>query len=129
MVQRSQTHFTLPYQSHASIMVRNGAVLFGLGYIVFLTVELITIFEYEPGSPCYDPVRAASGILMIVFVVLQSSLIVFYPRLNLNINGVIDRYLIVGIWRIFSSKFNIVVQIWLYAPLGDKPEPVASCCG
>ena len=90
-------HFDFSYliQSHASILVRNGAVLFGLGYIAFLAVELITILEEEPGSPCYNPLRAASNVLNIVFVVLQASLIVCYPRLNLHINGIIDRY---GVW-------------------------------
>ena len=79
------------HQSHASIILRNGLVLFGLIYIAFLALELITVLEYESGSPCYDPLRVASCSLMIVFVVLQTSLFVMYPRLNLHINGVIDR--------------------------------------
>ena len=73
-------------------MVRFAAVVFGLGYIAYLVLELITTIEQEPDSPCHNPLKAVFGFLSIIFVVLQGSLIVFYPRLNLNINGVIDRY-------------------------------------
>ena len=87
-------------------MVRFGAVSFGLGYIAFLAVELITVLEQEPESPCYNPVRATAGFLNIVFVVLQASLIVYYPRLNLHINGVIDRY---GRHSVALHKHNVVL--------------------
>ena len=72
-------------------MVRFFAVVFGLGYLAYLVLELITVIELEPDSPCHNPLKAASGFLNIIFVVLQGSLIVFYPRLNLNINAAIDR--------------------------------------
>ena len=111
--------------------VRCGTAIFGLGYIAFLTLELITILEEEPGAPCYNPVRAAAGFLNIVFVVLQAWLIVYYPRLNLHINGIIDRYEQDSVVSRSTVPLHNVslVQIWLHAPPGDKPEPVATCCG
>ena len=69
-----------------------GTVVFGLCYVAFLMLELITVLEEEPGSPCYNPLRAAACILNMIFVFLQGTLIVLYPRLNLNINRIIDRY-------------------------------------
>ena len=107
------SNLCLIHQSHASIIVRSGAVLFGLGYIGFLAVELITILENEPGDPCYQPVRAASSLLMIVFVALQASLIVFYPRLNLHINGVIDRF---GCMHVLATNLNM----WLHVVVKES---------
>ena len=97
---------TLYHQSHASIMVRAGAVLFALGYIAFIMLELITTLEHQPGAPCYNPLKAASSFLNIVFVVLQGTLIVCYPRLNLHINGVIDRYTIVNNFSIAQRQYD-----------------------
>ena len=83
-------------------MVRIGTVFFGLCYVAFLVLELITVLEVKPGSLCYNPVRAAACILNILFVLLQGTLIVLYPRLNLNINRIIDRY-----GHKFSTRFFI----------------------
>ena len=84
-----------------------------MGYIAFLAVELITILENEPGDPCYQPVRAASCLLMIVFVALQASLIVFYPRLNLHINGIIDRF---GCMHLLATNLNL----WLHVVVKES---------
>ena len=83
-------HFIL--QSHVCAVVRIGSVFFSIGYLVYLFLELITVAEEEAGSPCYNPLRATVCCLNMTFVVLQSFLIFYYPRLNLSISPVIDRF-------------------------------------
>ena len=84
--------FIIPLpQSHASAVLRIGTVFFAIGYLAFLFLELITVVEEEPGSPCYNPLKAVVCCLNMVFVMLQGFLIFYYPRLNLNISPVIDR--------------------------------------
>ena len=78
-------------QSHASAILRIGTVIFAMGYVAFIALELITVIEEEPGSPCYSPLRATVCCLNIMFVALQGFLIFYYPRLNLKTNHVIDR--------------------------------------
>ena len=79
-------------QSHASAILRIGTIIFALGYVAFIALELITVVEEEPGSPCHSPLKATVCCLNIIFVALQGFLVFYYPRLNLNINPVIDRY-------------------------------------
>ena len=45
-------------QSHASAIERIFTMFLGLGYVAFLVLELITVLEKEPGSACYNPIRA-----------------------------------------------------------------------
>lgn len=88
-------HFLL--QSHVCAVVRIGSVFFSIGYLAYLFLELITVVEEEPGSPCYNPLRATVCCLNMAFVVLQSFLIFYYPRLNLSISPVIDRFVHVDV--------------------------------
>ena len=78
-------------QSHASAILRIGTVIFAMGYVTFIALELITVIEEKPDSLCYSPLRATVCCLNIMFVALQGFLIFYYPRLNLKINHVIDR--------------------------------------
>ena len=78
-------------QSHASAIERIFAVFFALGYVAFLVLELITVVEKDPGSACYNPIRATVCCLNIIFVALQGFLIYYYPRLKLNIRSILDR--------------------------------------
>ena len=78
-------------QSHASAIERIFAVFFALGYVAFLVLELITVVEKDPGSACYNPIRATVCCLNVIFVALQGFLIYYYPRLKLNIRSILDR--------------------------------------
>ena len=78
-------------QSHASAILRIGTVIFAMGYVTFIALELVTVIEEKPDSLCYSPLKATVCCLNIVFVVLQGFLIFYYPRLNLKTNHVIDR--------------------------------------
>ena len=66
-------------------------MVFGLCYIAFLTIELIAMWNRE--CKCWARRNFVINFANIVFVVLQASLIVYYPRLNLNINSIVDRFM------------------------------------
>ena len=79
------------FQSHGSLTLRFGAVIFGLGTTVYLVLELIAFLEFESGSPCSHPILGVNVVFAMLFVFLQTYLIFVYPRLNLHINCAFDR--------------------------------------
>ena len=105
-------------QSFAPAVVRTAVVIFGLCYIAFLTIELIA--KWNRDCTCWARRNLVINFVNIVFVVLQAFLIVYYPRLNLHINGYIDRCtLIQTVLIMFLIKYNSP-QNWMHAPHGDQ---------
>lgn len=82
------------FQSHASLTIRFGAIIFGLGTLIYMVLEFVSLLEIEAGSPCHYPILGANVVLSILMVILQTYLIFVLPRLNLHIWGLIDRYMI-----------------------------------
>ena len=76
-------------QSFAPVVVRQAAMVFGLCYIAFLTIELIAMWNRE--CKCWARRNSVINFVNIIFVVLQACLVVYYPRLNLHINRIMDR--------------------------------------
>jgi len=95
-------------KSHVCAVVRIGSVFFSIGYLVYLFLELITVAEEEAGSPCYNPLRATVCCLNMTFVVLQGFLIFYYPRLNLSISPVIDRF---GTMHLMATNLSLWIHI------------------
>ena len=87
-----------PFQSHGSLPVRIGAVIFGLGSIIYFALEFITVIEFS--AECFSAVEAASVVAVMVLVVLQTYLIFVFPRMNLRTSPFIDRY-----YRTFITVF------------------------
>ena len=85
--------FTIsPPQSHGSLTIRFGALVFGAGALAYFTMEFISFLEIKTDSPCFRPVAGVNVVLAIVFVVLQTYLVFVYPRLNLAKHPFVDRY-------------------------------------
>ncbi len=72
-------------------MIRNGAIVFGLGSVLFHVFELITVVELEHDHPCYSPLKAAYLCSNILMITLEAIYIVVFPRINLSIVRPLDR--------------------------------------
>ena len=79
------------FQSHGSLPVRMGAIIFGLGTVTYFTLELVVLLEFSAHPDCFSAVEAANVVAAIVLVVLQTYLIFVFPRMNLRISPFIDR--------------------------------------
>ncbi len=80
-----------PAQSHGSLATRLGALVFGLGSLAYLSLELLAFARVPRQSRCFHPMAGANSSLALMFVLLQTLLVFFYPRLNLNICRPLDK--------------------------------------
>lgn len=103
------------FQSHGSLTIRLGAVIFGLGTLTYFVLETIAFLEIRIDSPCHYPPLGANVILAMVMVILQTYLIFVYPRLNLRIMPFIDR----------SSWMHFILQTTVHTK--TEPIPLQYC--
>ena len=80
------------FQSHGSLPVRVGAVIFGMGTVAYFTLEFVALVEFSSHPDCFSAVEAANVVAAIALVVLQTYLIFVFPRMNLRISPFIDRF-------------------------------------
>lgn len=71
-------------KSHGSIFLRIGAIVFGLGTMVYNGLELGSFFETSPDSPCYSVVVGINPVLQATFTFAQMYFIFTYSRLMIN---------------------------------------------
>lgn len=80
-------------KSHGSATIRVGAIIFGVGAAIHFIIRIINEFDKKSDPECFNPIIAATDVAAVIFVVLQSSLIVLYPRLNLlTLPNTVDRF-------------------------------------
>jgi hypothetical protein len=94
------------FQSHGSLTIRFGAIIFGLVAFIYILLQLIEFYEMDPKAPhpCYDVSKGVNSYLMLVFVVLQIFVIFCYPRLNLLSYQLINRFIR------FTGAQNIMIS-------------------
>ena len=71
--------------------VRLGALIFGLGSIVYYIIEMITVLcSHEQTST--TPVLALNDFLAIGFSLLQTFMVFMYPRLNISCHELLNQF-------------------------------------
>jgi len=72
--------------SHGSAFVRQGAIAFGLGASFYTVLEIITgvLSSQVENSHCNSPINTFNSVLLLAFIILQITIVVFQPRLNLR---------------------------------------------
>ena len=81
------------FQSHGSLAVRVGIVIFGIGTLIYFVLDFIKFLEtsYLEKSPCFHPAFGVNSILGALFTSLQLYIIVIFPRLNLQCHEILNR--------------------------------------
>ena len=69
-------------RSHASIFLRIGAVLFGLGVMIHNGLEFGAFFEISENASCYSILLGLNPILQAAFTFAQMYFIFTYSRMN-----------------------------------------------
>lgn len=82
------------FQSHGSLTIRIGAIIFGLATATCLFMQLIEFVEmdHSASAACHDVTNGINAFLMMVFVLLQVFVIFAYPRLNFLSYQLANRY-------------------------------------
>jgi len=71
-------------RSHGSAFLRQGALIFGIGSFLYHSLEFTTYFIIDLHPHCLDVLNTVNSFLSIIFVILQSTTIIIYPRLNIH---------------------------------------------
>jgi len=74
-------------RSHGSTFLRQGAVLFGIGSLAYCLLEFVTFFIIDLHPDCTDLLVSANSLLAIILLLLQTVVIVMYPRLKMALAG------------------------------------------
>ena len=75
-------------KSHGSVFLRVGALVFGLGTLIYTGLEFLTFFEVPRTCMSWDVLLGANPILYMVFVFMQMYYIFVHSRINVNKNKV-----------------------------------------
>ena len=73
-------------KSHGSVFLRVGALVFGLGTLIYTGLEFLTFFEVPRTCMSWDVLLGANPILYMVFVFMQMYYIFVHSRINVNKN-------------------------------------------
>lgn len=81
------------FQSHGSVTVRLGVIIFGTGALIYYLMELLRFAELAGSgkSPCFHPAIGLNDCLAIIFTTLQAIMIFAYPRLNIHAHKLLNR--------------------------------------
>lgn len=101
------------HRSHGSAFLRQGAIVFGLGTLVYATLEFISFFQVLPESACYDIVHPIVFFLFAVFTILQVLTIVRYPRLNINKFPLVAKF---GLMHLVTTN----AIIWIHTTVKES---------
>ncbi|KAH7642154.1 proton channel otop1 isoform x3 [Dermatophagoides farinae] len=93
-------------RSHASIFLRIGSIIFGLGVMIYNGLEFGAYFEISPDSPCHSILLGVNPILQAAFTFSQMYFIFTYSRLMINKFKLIAR---IGLMHLVAT--NICVWI------------------
>lgn len=87
--------------------MRNGAFLFGLGSLVYHLLEFISHFVIhldDKHKECRDSAGIAISAFSIVFIILQSIAIIFFPRLKIHYSGGLAHF---GLMHVVATNMVI----------------------
>ena len=84
------------FQSHCSLALRVGIIVFGLGTVSYFILSLTAFVETskdlkEFAVNCIHPTLGANDVLGIIFTILQTYVIVMFPRLNIHCHKILNR--------------------------------------
>ena len=75
-------------KSHGCLILRIGAIFFGLGTLIYTGLEFLTFFEIPQTCLSWAIVFGANPILYMIFVFMQMYYIFMHSRININKNKV-----------------------------------------
>jgi len=96
----------LNHKSHGNVFLRQGAIVFGLGTLVYATLEFTS-------GPCKDYYHSIVYMSFFIFTILQVIAIVRYPRLNICKFPVIAKF---GLMHLVTTN----AIIWIHTVVKES---------
>ena len=79
-------------KSHGGIMMRLGAIGFGLGTLIYAGLEFVNSFETPYHCNSWNILSAVNPVLQMIFTFMQMYYIFMHSRLNINKNKIIAKF-------------------------------------
>ena len=79
-------------KSHGSLMLRIGAIAFGLGTLIYTGLEFVHFFEIPYGCNAWHILSGINPVLHMIFTFMQMYYLFMHSRLNINKNKIIAKF-------------------------------------
>ena len=94
-------------KSHGSLMLRCGAIAFGLGTLIYTGLELVHFFEIPFGCNSWHILSGVNPVLHMIFTFMQMYYLFMHSRLNINKNKVIAKF---GLMHLIATNCCIWIR-------------------
>ena len=93
------------FQSHCSLALRGGMIIFSLGTISYFILSFIAFVGISKDLEEFTlkrlhPSIGINAILGIIFTILQTYVIVMFPRLNVHCHQFMNRYMFLRLFLV-----------------------------
>ncbi|TRY70709.1 hypothetical protein TCAL_10106 [Tigriopus californicus] len=93
--------------SHGSLFLRLGAIVFGLGTLIYTGLEFLVFFEVPSSCPSWSVLLGINPILYMVFVFIQMYFVFMHARLNINRNKIVAKF---GMMHLVATNTCMVIR-------------------
>eukprot|EP00094_Tigriopus_californicus_P010477 TCALIF_10106-PA protein Name:"Similar to Otop2 Otopetrin-2 (Mus musculus)" AED:0.10 eAED:0.10 QI:20/0.5/0.22/1/0.37/0.22/9/0/754 len=90
-----------------SLFLRLGAIVFGLGTLIYTGLEFLVFFEVPSSCPSWSVLLGINPILYMVFVFIQMYFVFMHARLNINRNKIVAKF---GMMHLVATNTCMVIR-------------------
>jgi len=94
-------------KSHGSMMLRIGAMAFGLGTLIYTGLEFVHFFEIKPSCPNYHILLGVNPVLHMLFTFMQMYYLFMHARMNIQKNKIIAKF---GLMHLLATNCCIWIR-------------------
>jgi len=94
-------------KSHGSMMLRIGAIAFGLGTLIYTGLEFVHFFETNPSCPNYHILLGVNPVLHMLFTFMQMYYLFMHARMNIQKNKIIAKF---GLMHLLATNCCIWIR-------------------
>ena len=94
-------------KSHGGLMMRLGAIAFGLGTLIYSGLEFVHFFETSYDCSSWSAVTAVNPILQMIFTFMQMYYLFTHSKLNINKNKIIAKF---GLMHLVATNCCIWIR-------------------
>ena len=106
-------------KSHGGIMMRLGAIGFGLGTLIYAGLEFVHFFETPFHCNNWDVMSAVNPVLQMIFTFMQMYYLFMHCKLNINKNKIIAKF---GLMHLIATNGCIWINTLMKESMNEILE-------
>ena len=108
-------------KSHGSLMLRIGAIAFGLGTLIYTGLEFVHFFEIPYVCSSWHILSGINPVLHMIFTFMQMYYLFMHSRLNINKNKIIAKF---GLMHLIATNCCIWIRTLVKESVREITESV-----